>query len=162
MRKEKAGLIIFDSNQSSVQKVRKQLLEHGSYFISNHSDLDDIKNDFMSEIIPYFLILSHSLSKRNEVKIVSFVENFEKNVNVDDLDRIIKLYDSKIDKLIFNKTLSMHIENMKNIKELCIDCARNESGFVLKDFTQRLNLRKCSCCNSTDNVFTYNVISNYR
>lgn len=162
LRKEKAGLIIFDSNQSTVQHVKKQILEEGTYYLSNKNNLDEIKEDIRTENIPYFLLLTHSLSKRNEVKIVSFIEDFEKNINVENLDKFLKLYDSKVDKLMFNKTLSCHIENMSNSKELCLKCAKKEEGFIVKEFTQRLNLKKCSCCESNENVFTYKIISNKR
>lgn len=153
-RKERFGLIVFDENQSNVLKIKKQLGEKFNYYESSKLTIEEQKEEIKNELIPYFIVITSSLAKKGQVKIVSFAEEFERNVDVDSLASLLDIYDKKLINVIYNLTLKKHLSyNIKEV-DLCEKCAKKNKN-MLKTFSQKLNYKVCNICQNDLDVLTY-------
>ena len=153
-RKERFGLIAFDDNQSVVLKIKKQVKEKFICFESDKETIEEKKLEMQKELIPYFIVITSSLAKKNQVKIVSFVEDFEYNADINSLSSLLDLYDKKTVSKIYNLTLKEYLNQNIQEVELCKKCAEKENG-VFKPFSQKLNLKPCKKCGSLEEVMSY-------
>ncbi len=157
LRNYKAGLIIFDENKSTVNKIKKQLLSNANYYISDAIKIEDKKVDFSIEGLPYFIIISNSLSKKEEIKFVSLLDGIEKSISIHDYIRLVPQIESKENDKIYKNNLNDYLKNGKKGMHLCKSCAEIKSKelFIAKSFTQNENNERCDCCNSCDGVMMY-------
>lgn len=159
LRNYKAGLIIFDENKSFVNKIKNQLFANANYYVSDAIKIEDKKADFSIEGLPYFIIISNSLSKKEEIKIVSLLDDFEKNISINDYIKLMAQIESKENDKIYKNNLNDYLKNSSKCMHLCKSCAEIKSKelFIAKSFTQNLKNEKCDFCNSNDDVMMYAI-----
>ena len=159
--KYRFGLIILDENQSSVLHVLKEYINKYNFYISNENETLKKKEDIKSKLISYFIIVSNGLSKKNKVKLVSFVGDLEMQIDLNDLDKYLGLIDKKVCNILYNNSLAKYLENLENGNynniSLCYKCAKeiNKKSFIVKNFSQDLSLKSCCKCSSRLNVLSY-------